>query len=126
MFHTKYDSTVWYCCQLESYQLSATGIRIREERERLGLTQADLGVAPKTQRYYEIGERKPDTDYIERLAALGADVLYILTGRRDVTTLTREETALVDNYRAAPEVVKRSLRGAAAAWQEPDVKKASA
>jgi len=59
--------------------------RIREERERLGLTQSQLGVASKTQRLYENGERSPDADYLFNFSALGADVLYIITGRREVT-----------------------------------------
>ena len=65
--------------------MAIIGSRIREERERLGLTQASLGVAPKTQRFYEIDERQPDALYLAAFAERGADVLYIVTGRREVT-----------------------------------------
>jgi transcriptional regulator with XRE-family HTH domain len=97
------------------------GSRIREERERLGLTQTALGVAPKTQRFYESDARKPDTGYLEHFAALGADVLYILTGRRDESSLSPDEAALLDNYRHSSETGKRTVRGAAAASAESEV-----
>ena len=58
------------------------GARILEERERLRLTQSALGVTPQAQRRYEKGERTPDGEYLSAFAALGADVQYILTGKR--------------------------------------------
>jgi transcriptional regulator with XRE-family HTH domain len=69
---------------------SPLGSRIREERQRLGVSQAilaqRLGVHRKTQVNYELGQRKPDTDYLEALAREGVDVGYVLTGesRREV------------------------------------------
>ena len=52
---------------------SPIGARIREERLRLGLSQAAfaklLGVHRRTQINYEHGERKPDTDYLGSLAS---------------------------------------------------------
>lgn len=75
------------------------GERIREERLRLGLTQDQLGVAPKTQRFYESGERSPDADYLQRFAEAGADILYIVTGRAG-GVLSPEESALLSGYRA--------------------------
>ena len=64
--------------------------RLREERTRLGLSQSafgDLvGVGKPAQIRYEKGERSPDGDYLQAAAAAGCDVLYILTGRREVKT----------------------------------------
>jgi transcriptional regulator with XRE-family HTH domain len=61
--------------------------RLREQREALGMTQAELaekcGVAARSQRNYESGERSPDAEYMAALAKEGADVLYILTGSRN-------------------------------------------
>lgn len=58
--------------------------RLKNERERLGLSQkafAEMGgVHRRSQLNYEKGERKPDTKYLEGIAAAGADVAYILTG----------------------------------------------
>jgi len=62
--------------------------RIKEERERLGLTQDAFariaGVSKPSQVRYEKGGRCPDGSYFAKLAAAGADVLYILTGAGDI------------------------------------------
>lgn len=59
---------------------------IRAERERLGLTQAAFGelagVGRATQIFYENHDRFPDTEYFEKLAAHGVDVLFLLSGQR--------------------------------------------
>ncbi|WP_122300423.1 helix-turn-helix transcriptional regulator [Pseudomonas syringae] len=61
------------------------GERLREERERLGLSQQELadlcGVTMRSQRNYEKGERQPDTSYLEPFAQAGGDLLYIITGQ---------------------------------------------
>ena len=58
--------------------------RLREERKRAGLSQADFadiaGVGVSTQKNYEAGRRAPDTDYLEKVQAT-VDVAYIITGR---------------------------------------------
>jgi len=63
------------------------GDRLREERNRLSLSQTELGriggVQARAQRYYESGERHPDSNYLSAIAAAGVDVLYILTGRKE-------------------------------------------
>lgn len=68
----------------DSPQPTPLGSRIRQERQRLGLSQAALaervGVHRKTQVNYELGQRKPDTDYLQALAREGVDVGYVLTG----------------------------------------------
>jgi len=60
--------------------------RLRKERERFGLNQADFGalggVKKLAQFNYEKGERQPDSAYLAALAAHGVDVLYVLTGQR--------------------------------------------
>lgn len=61
--------------------------RLREERERLGLSQVEVGsfagIDRKTQGNYESGKRSPDATYLGALAAQGVDVLYVITGRRE-------------------------------------------
>ncbi len=61
-------------------------IRLKEERERLDMSQAEVaeltGQSRKSQIRYESGERSPDGPYFSRLATAGFDVLYILTGNR--------------------------------------------
>lgn len=63
------------------------GARIRSERQRLGLNQAEFGrvaaVSRRTQAGYEAGEGAPGADYLAAMAARGVDILYVVTGRRD-------------------------------------------
>lgn len=67
--------------------------RLKEERDRLGLTQQELadrmGVSRKTQINYESGLREPDASYLSAFSALGGDVLFVLTGQRPL--VAREE-----------------------------------
>ncbi len=63
--------------------------RLREERERIGLSQAALaeagGVKKLAQHTYEKGERSPSSDYLLKVADAGVDVSYLLTGSRKLT-----------------------------------------
>lgn len=100
------------------------GKRLYEERERLGLSQPALaekcGVTMRSQRNYEKGERQPDAAYLAALSAAGADVLYILTGQRmggaaaAAPELTREEAALLDNYRHCPPEGQAAIKATSA------------
>ena len=98
--------------------------RLREERERLGLTQVAMaergGVTAKTQVNYEGGRSAPDADYLGRLAALGLDVLYVVTGQRTPDKkgvvrvgqeLSRREQALLEGYRATNDMGRRIIEG---------------
>ena len=76
--------------------------RLREERIRLGLSQAQLGeiggVQKQAQLKYEKGDRQPDARYLEAVAGAGVDVLYVLTGQRVATpapAITSYERATV-------------------------------
>ncbi len=55
--------------------MNGIGPRLREERERLGMTQrvfGDIGgVEPNAQGKYESGERTPRVDYLAALAVRG-------------------------------------------------------
>lgn len=63
------------------------GRRLREERERLGLSQTEFGrqggVTKQAQINYESDKRSPSTDYLAKVAELGVDILYVVTGRRE-------------------------------------------
>ena len=93
---------------------AALGQRLADERKRLGLTpdeSAALGGIGRASHYrYESGAKAPPTEYLLALAAHGLDVLYVLTGQRGKDVLgvmTAEESALVDNYRAASSISSR-------------------
>lgn len=82
------------------------GVRIREERERLRLTQHVLGVTPQSQRKYEKGESTPGADYLSNFARLGADILYVVTGQRAGVTVSDEHARLIAAYDAAPSAIR--------------------
>lgn len=82
------------------------GDRLREERVRLGLNQADFaalaGVAKTTQFNYEKGERSPDAEYLAATAEKGVDVLYVVSGRRTpaaADAISEAEAALLSCFR---------------------------
>jgi transcriptional regulator with XRE-family HTH domain len=68
------------------------GARLRTERRRLGLNQADFGrladVSRRTQAGYEAGEVAPDAEYLSALSLAGVDVLYVVTGRNGPPPVT--------------------------------------
>jgi transcriptional regulator with XRE-family HTH domain len=69
---------------------TSVGSRLREERERMGLTQAAmgemLGMAKHSILNYESDKRSPDALFMTAIANAGADVLYVLTGKRQQTS----------------------------------------
>ena len=71
---------------------AALGLRLREERERLGLSQAEFGaiggVRKLTQMHYERGRRSPSAEYLHRLQGRGVDSAYVLFGLRGTTALS--------------------------------------
>ncbi len=92
-----------------------TGVRLREEREKLGMSQTDFGevggVRKLAQIKYEKGERTPDADYLARIATAGADVLYILTGEKAALRSALDDVrAATDAANAAGVTTEEYLR----------------
>lgn len=109
--------------------METIGARLREERERLGLTQPDfaqkVGVGKGAQINYEQNRRVPDAAYLALAAQMGADALYILTGERSRPVLSVRESALLDNYRNSPAEGKDAIEKTASALAKPgEMKKA--
>ncbi len=118
------------------------GVRIKEERERLGFTQEYFaalgGVTARTQRNYELGKRVPDVAYLDAVANT-VDIQYIVTGERSARKqstrsiiaaqqndgypveaetellLSPDEAALLDNYRRSPPEGKAAIKATSAA-----------
>jgi len=98
----------------------ATGLRLRDERLRLGMTQAQLGaiasVTVQSQSLYEKGKNRLTNDYLAAIAAAGVDVLYVLTGKRVVSPsavesdLPLDEQQLLSAYREVNEDGRKALR----------------
>ncbi|AXM98833.1 helix-turn-helix domain-containing protein [Pseudomonas plecoglossicida] len=89
--------------------MNGLGPRLRQERERLGMTQRVFGeiggVEPNAQGKYESGERTPRIDYLAALAARGVDALYVLSGVRTpapLDSLTTDESHLLGTFRRLP------------------------
>jgi len=59
-------------------------IRLTEERDRIGYTQAgfakQIGISPETLRRYELGQREAGIEFLAKTALFGIDVQYVLTG----------------------------------------------
>lgn len=64
--------------------MSKINERLKDERVRLGLSQAafaqKIGIHRNTQIKYEAGERYPDSEYLNSIGAIGVDVFYIFSG----------------------------------------------
>jgi transcriptional regulator with XRE-family HTH domain len=68
-------------------QVRAEGpVRLKIERERLGLSQEALGrlggVGRQSQFRFEADSRSPDVDYLAGIARAGVDLLYVIMGKR--------------------------------------------
>jgi len=90
--------------------------RLREERSRLGLSQAALAdacaVTRETWSRYESGKLAPGMEVLAALAGAGVDVLYILTGSRSFAPpdpLSPRARALLDNYEHSDEEAQRTI-----------------
>lgn len=122
--------------------------RLKAERSRLRLSQAAMaeagGVGLNSQSNYENGHRSPDAEYLARVAAIGVDVTYLLTGVRALPlsapggsdsseatggsvmrSVTREEAALLDNYEAADEQGRAAARSVLNALTQSQQKRAN-
>ncbi|MBH3441832.1 helix-turn-helix domain-containing protein [Pseudomonas luteola] len=96
--------------------MSSIGSRLREERERLCLSQtlfgAIGGIKTNAQVKYEKDERSPDAEYLSALANKGVDVLYVLTGQHvpvEEASLSAEEARLLSFYRQMSDFGKESI-----------------
>jgi transcriptional regulator with XRE-family HTH domain len=93
------------------------GERLREERERLGLSQAEfgalLGISRGTQKNYELGANSLDLRYVSALEEHGVDAAYVLTGRRSTPLgqlFTPAEEELINQFRSISEDDQKAIR----------------
>ena len=87
--------------------------RLKEERKRLKMTQpvfAELcGVTKKSQVAYEGGELPIFAGYLEKAAAAGVDVGYLLTGERSgVDPVSAEDRRLLYLFRNATPAMRQA------------------
>ena len=107
------------------------GSRLREERERLGMSQPAFAAIAKTTKQtlfsWESGKTAPDGFQLAALSEIGVDVLYILTGQRasapaslPETTVSQGDKVLLDNFHAAPAQVQAGIKTALGAFAPGD------
>lgn len=105
-------------------QMNNFSERLKSERQRLNLSQEELGeacgVKKLAQFNYEKGERTPDANYLIKAAELGLDIQYILTGvavsnhtKQSVATMLQGSTdtglydAIIQDMHSRAEIVKK-------------------
>lgn len=97
------------------------GERLREERERLGLSQPKFAAIAATTKQtlfsWESGKTAPDGFQLAALAEAGMDVLYVLTGRyaggvKPAPSLSSAERTVLDLYRGASKERQAAVLGA--------------
>lgn len=102
-------------CQYFGGQLSDFSSRLKDERKRLKLSQAQLGeaggVSKDAQLNYENGSRSPSASYLELIAREGVDVQFLLTGKRSSPDFMPEEVlTLIQAYEGSSEDGRRALQ----------------
>ncbi len=107
--------------------MDTIGKRLRAERTRLGFNIRDFaekgGVGSGTQSRYENDQGVPDSDYLNRVSELGAEIFWIMRGSEEDDE-AREKRAenyppevreMIGYYEQCPPEVRQSLRTLAAA-----------
>lgn len=92
----------------------AVGVRLKAERERLGLSQEQMaehcGVSRPTQYRYESGKGSPTGDYVNAAASVGVNVQFVLAGSGTLPVkLTTKETTLIDLFRLSTPSVQDAV-----------------
>lgn len=81
------------------------GMRLKEERQRLGFTQPNFAkVADASKRTlidWEKGVSAPNGFQLSALALIGVDIQYIITGYRSSTALPSDEAFMLEKIRQA-------------------------
>lgn len=97
-------------------QIFLIGGRLREERKRLTESQETLSqkfsVSLRTWGKYERGQTMPDALTLSKLGTdLGADVSYILTGKRTpLRTLSQEDESIIKKYRSMSPTTQEHMK----------------
>lgn len=104
---------------MNEINLSLFGERLKESRKELGLSQLEAAdLSDVTREHWgrcERGLGMPGGEILAALANAGADVRYILTGRRDfepAQKLSAEEETMLELFKDAPKLARRAAMAA--------------
>ncbi|RJF93003.1 helix-turn-helix domain-containing protein [Sphingomonas cavernae] len=91
------------------------GARLRQEREKRGISQADFGkiggVSRGSQIAYENDQTSPTVTYLAALDAGGIDVWFVLTGQSAApANLSEEVVAMLRQYDSLDEIDRAAVR----------------
>jgi transcriptional regulator with XRE-family HTH domain len=93
--------------------------RLREERKRLGLSQADLAnaldISVRAYGGYEKAQVIAPLSVLVTLEDLGADTHYIVSGERSLSKLSPEDDQLLSAFRSATAEAQSAILAAATA-----------
>lgn len=91
--------------------MSTMGERVKQERERLGLTIPQFaemaGAKKNTVIDWQKDVSSPPAAKLAALATIGVDVQFVITGVRSASALAPDEIQLVEQYRAMDVETKR-------------------
>jgi len=105
--------------------------RLFHFRESLGISQDEMAkkieMSKRSYCAYELGETAPSAKLLTALAAMGADVGYLLTGISTVPmkaedSLSKREQAVLDHYRNTDEVGRSAIEQTASALAQSSQK----
>lgn len=93
--------------------MTTIGERLKNERDRLKLTQEQLGAVGGVKRLaqanYENGKRQPDANYLAEVAKVGVDILYVILGEQANTAINDDELLLLQKFRNADPAVRQFM-----------------
>lgn len=96
-------------------QKQEIGLRLLQERTRLGLTQAEMAkrgnVGFSTYTAYEKGKSTPDAVALQNWSDCGVDVLYVVIGQATNGKLAPDELMLLGAWRDSPDEVRAGILG---------------
>jgi phage repressor protein C with HTH and peptisase S24 domain len=105
--------------------MTSMGMRLREERVRLGFSQTELGdiagITKNTQMLYESEKRIPKADYLSALDAIGVNTHYVLTGNRSISSNV-EPIDLAEGMAAIPMYDIEAAAGAGRSFEGEPIK----
>jgi transcriptional regulator with XRE-family HTH domain len=97
--------------------MEGMGLRLKLERKRLGLSQRDLGVIggveANAQGLYERGNRFPNAEYLRAVAQAGVDVLFVITGSREllaIDAISAGESKVLSELDGLPTDVQEDIK----------------
>ena len=98
-------------------------LRLKEERLRLNISQDEAaalcGVSREMWGKYERGVGDPASSKLIAFGNAGADLSFIFTGVRTISTLDDGERLLLNHYRAASDTLKHAALGVLLSAQQP-------